>query len=454
MKILLIRPKPHKETIGLQHVMICEPLELEYIVSNIDEDIKDKIKIKIIDLILEKKKYIEIIRRENPDFILYTGYITHVGIIKELSRKSKGILPNVKTGVGGIHAEVLSEDFSSSYIDFIYSKNGIDGFNTTIKALIKGDSDEYIREMLSNIGPKKDYFSYKHPDRDSVSYYRKKYYYMFHNPCALIKTSFGCPYNCSFCFCREITDKKYFTREIQDVMDELESIHEEEIYIVDDDFLYDEVRLNAFIREIKIRGINKKFLVYGRADFIASNLQLLRNLKSIGLQSVIVGIESLRGKDLKEYNKKTTKNINEECINILKKLNIELYATLIIPLDFTLEDFKEMTNWLRDLNIRFVNLQPLTPLPGTTMFDKYSSELIVKREDYYMWDMAHVVLRPENMSIRKFYLELLTAYYKIVMRPKHMIALIKKYGIKSNFKMLIGSSLVSFQYIKKIIRGY
>src|SRR6056297_460062 len=251
MKILLIRPKPHKETIGLQHVMICEPLELEYLVSNIYEDIKDDIQIKIIDLILEKREYIEIIKEEKPDFILYTGYITHVGIIKELSKKSKEIFPNVKTGVGGIHAEVLPEDLSSPFIDYIYRKNGIDGFNTTIKELIKGKSDEHIREILSNGESKKDYFSYKHPDRDSVSIYRKKYYYMFHNPCALIKTSFGCPYNCSFCFCKEITDKKYFARNIQDVMDEIEGINEDEIYIVDDDFLYDEDRLNAFIREIK-----------------------------------------------------------------------------------------------------------------------------------------------------------------------------------------------------------
>jgi hypothetical protein len=29
MKILFVRPKPSKETIGLQHVMIVEPLELE-----------------------------------------------------------------------------------------------------------------------------------------------------------------------------------------------------------------------------------------------------------------------------------------------------------------------------------------------------------------------------------------------------------------------------------------
>ena len=36
MKVLFFRPRPHKETIGLQNVMICEPLELEYLASNIE----------------------------------------------------------------------------------------------------------------------------------------------------------------------------------------------------------------------------------------------------------------------------------------------------------------------------------------------------------------------------------------------------------------------------------
>lgn len=52
LRILLIRPKPPKETIGLQHVMICEPLELEYLAGNVD---KRAVSVKIIDMILEKK---------------------------------------------------------------------------------------------------------------------------------------------------------------------------------------------------------------------------------------------------------------------------------------------------------------------------------------------------------------------------------------------------------------
>lgn len=453
MKVLLIRPKPPKETIGLQHVMICEPLELEYLISNVPKDISYKIEIKIIDLILEKKTYKKILRDERPDLILFTGYITHVGIIKELAMTGKSIIPKTITGVGGVHAEVVPEDFSSEYIDFVYDRNGIDMFNETLKGLLEGKSVEYIKHKLKAFPSKKVCFKYKHPQRSAVDKYRSKYYYMFHNPCALIKTSFGCPYNCSFCFCKEITDGQYFTRDIKDIIDELESIDEEEIYIVDDDFLYDEDRIKDFLNNLKDRGIKKKFLVYGRADFIAENEELLKEFKENGLQAVIVGIESFRAKDLKAYRKGTTKGINKACIEILKRLDIELYATLIIPLDFTKDDFKELTKWLRNLDVRFVNLQPLTPLPGTEIFEQYTAHLIVNREDYEKWDMAHVVLNPEHMSIRQFYIQLLTSYYKVIMRPKHILALIKKYGLKANLKMLIGSSFVSWQYLKKIVNS-
>jgi radical SAM superfamily enzyme YgiQ (UPF0313 family) len=451
MKILLVRPKPHKETIGLQHVMICEPLELEYLISNIPDDIKSETEAEIVDMILEKESFEDILSKKKPDFIVFTGYITHVGIIKEMAERAKTMMPWVKTGVGGVHAEVVPEDFRSEYIDFVYDKNGIDGFNLTLRGLINKKDPEEIKEEI-NKGLKKNTFDYKYPDRNSVKKYRKKYYYMFHNPCALIKTSFGCPYKCSFCFCREITAGQYFTREIEDIIKELASIEEEEVYIVDDDFLYDRNKLKNFIAELKANKIKKKFLVYGRADFIAENKDIILDLKTIGLQAVIVGIESVRPGDLKGYKKGTTAEINEKCIQILRESDIELYATLIIPPDFRKEDFKHLVAWLRKLNVRFVNLQPLTPLPGTDIFDEYKRSIVAERQRFQVWDMAHVLLRPEHMSIRAFYWEILKAYYKVVMRPKHLLYLIKKYGLKANLKMLAGSSLISFQYLQKIVR--
>lgn len=453
MKVLLIRPKPPKETIGLQHVMICEPLELEYLVSNIPEYIKDKVTLKIYDMILERKKLKSILRDENPGFIVFTGYITHIGVIKEMAEFAREIVPDVRIGVGGVHAEVIPEDFESPFIDFIYDKNPIESFNETLIGLLVDRSIEEISNNIGLIGDKNKTLHYVHPNRKSVERYRDKYYYMFHNPCALIKTSYGCPYNCSFCFCKEITNGNYYTRDIEDVFNELENIEEEEIYIVDDDFLYDVNRLYEFIDGLKSRNIKKRFLIYGRADFIAENEELISSFKEVGLQAVIVGIESVREKDLVEYHKGTTKEVNEKCISILKSLDIELYATMILPLDFTREDFKELRSWLRNLDVRFVNLQPLTPLPGTDIFEEYVPKLIVDREDYAKWDLAHIVLEPEHMSIRSYYYQMLLSYYRIIMRPKHIRFLINKYGWKECFKMLKGSSYVSWQYIKKILKG-
>ena len=230
-------------------------------------------------------------------------------------------------------------------------------------------------------------------------------------------------------------------------------VPEKEIYIVDDDFLFGEERLRRFIALLKERKLQKRFLVYGRADFIASHPELMKELSEVGLGAVIVGIESVRGKDLYDYRKGTTKEINERCIKVLRKLGIELYATLIIPMDFSRRDFRELSSWLVEQGVTFVNLQPLTPLPGTEIFSQYKDKLLIKRDDHHLWDMAHVALQPEMMSIRAFYWNLLASYWRVIMRPANMIRLVKTYGIKENLKMLWGSQRVSLQYIEKFLRG-
>lgn len=453
MTILLIRPKPPSETIGLQHVMICEPLELEYLSSNIDMYDVD---VHIIDMILEKRPLSYFLDLYKPDIVGITAYITHVGIVKNMAKLIKSILPNSAVIVGGVHAEVVPQDFVSEHIDYIICNNPIRTFQKIVESIINTSNTKNDIEGSYKSGivyEKTASFNYKMPDRAKVSHYRSKYYYMFHNPCALIKTSFGCPFNCSFCFCKEVTGGKYYARDINEVIDEIKSINEQEIYIVDDDFLFNPKRLNTFCDLLEKENIKKFFLVYGRADFIANNEAIIKRLAKNGLRAVIVGIESVREKDLIDYNKKTTNDINEKAVSILKKYDIELYATMILQLDYTKEDFKDLEKNIKKMDITFVNLQPLTPLPGTDIFDKYKEKLIVSRKDYAKWDLAHIVLKPEHMSIRAYYYQIIRLYFKIVLRPKSIIKMLKKYGLFPVLKMWYGSNFVSFQYIKKMIRG-
>lgn len=454
MRILLVRPKPHKDTIGLQYVMICEPLELEYLASNIPPSLKGVLTCQIVDMILEKRPFRDILMDSRPDLVLFTGYITHVGTIKEMSQLVKSLLPHALTGAGGVHGEVVPEDFDHPALDLVFRRNAIRAFQNTLLMLQEGRGLDEIRDTIERVALMEPDYNFNLPDRKAVSSYRSSYYYMFHNPCALIKTSYGCPYSCSFCFCREVTRGRYHTRTMESVIGELEEIPEEEIYIVDDDFLFGREKLLRFAELLIKRGIKKNYLVYGRADFIAENRDIMEILKDSGLSAVIVGIESIRKKDLQDYRKNTTREVNESCIRILKELHIELYATMIVPLDFSARDFRDLAGWLVEQKVTFVNLQPLTPLPGTEIFEDYKEELLYGRDQYHVFDMAHVVLRPSEMSVRMFYTRLLWCYHRVVMRPSNIRRLLGKYGLRSNLRMLRGSQMVSLQYLRKIVRGY
>ena len=453
MKVLLIRPKPHKDTIGLQNVMICEPLELEYISSNIENLGHKAI---IVDMILERKSIAYFLDKYKPDVVGITGYISHVNIIKSYAKQIKDYDRNIITIVGGVHAEVNPEDFISKNIDFIIRANGIKTFIEILDKLENRENTNNIECVYHKNNrkiEKEAEFNYLFPDRDKVKKYRSKYYYMFHRNCSLVKTSFGCPYQCKFCFCRQITDGKYFTRDLNNIIEELKTIKETEIYIVDDDFLVNDKRILEFCDLLEKNNIKKKYLIYGRADFIANNEKVIKRFKQVGLRAVIVGLESCDSNELVDYNKKTQVSTNEKAVKILHKYNVECYGTFILGLDWKKEDFNALAKWIKKLGLVFVNLQPLTPLRGTDMYEQYKKEFIIKEDEYEKWDLAHLVVRPSKISIRKYYLYTMILYYKIMVNPKSAIYMIKKYGMHDTLKLSVGGFKVNLQYLKKLIEG-
>ncbi len=449
MKILMIRPKPSDETIGLQHLMIVEPLELE-ILSALK---RASDKAVIVDMILEKRTFESFVLEHNPDILCITGYITNVSTIISYCQSAKRISKSITTIVGGVHCEVCPEDFENEAIDYRVVRNAATvftdllnhiEFNSILPQAVYRQHDSIQSTPLPAFD-----FQVPFPDRDAVKKYRDKYFYIFHNKVALIKTSFGCPYQCSFCFCRIITAGKYHQRSVEDVIQELELINESEIYIVDDDFLVDVKWLQSFIKEVKERKINKHFLVYGRADFIAGNPVIMHELAGIGLRTVIVGFESFSDKELHKYNKRTSVETYKETMAVLHREKIDVFATIIIPPEWDKSDFKNMVSVLKSLKIHFVNLQPLTPLPKTEVsFPR--EQIIIERDNYPQWDLAHISVRPEKLTVSEFYQEILNAYNAILYDPKVLWKYLTTYSPAMLFKMLVGGYRVTRQYKTKI----
>ena len=449
MKVLFVRPKPSPDTIGLQHLMIVEPLELEILASLIKE-VHD---VRIIDMILEKCSIDDFIIKFTPDVLCITGYITHIPVIVEYCTSAKLINGNITTIVGGVHVEKFPEDIDHESVDYRVVRNATRTFPQLLEFL-NGKSHFpagvlRTHDVLNeSILPEYDFYTCL-PDRELTAKYRSNYFYVFHNKVALIKTSFGCPYHCKFCFCRKITGDKYHVRPINEVLDELSFIREKEIYIVDDDFLISVNRIKEFIRLLKERGIRKKYLVYGRADFIAENPELIKEFKEVGLRTVIVGLESFEDIELNDFNKQTSSNTNKQAMVVLNKFKVDCYAAVIISPSWSLSDFRKAGDIMIGLRIKFVNLQPLTPLNGTGLIVN-EEDLVICRSDFAKWDLAHVTIRPEKMSLEDFYKNIRNLYLRIILNPKNLLSLLK-YPLHMQVKMARGVIRVKKQYKKKIM---
>lgn len=451
MKVLFVRPQPSHETIGLQHLMIVEPLELEILATLIME----RHEVRIVDMILEKKTFEFFLNEFQPDVVCLTGYITHIPIIIQYCLESKRFNSNIITIAGGIHIEKFPEDINHPQVDFRVVRNATRCFPQLIdfinnKTIFPQGILKYNETIVESQLPEIDFYT-PIPNRSLTQRYRKQYFYVFHNKVALIKTSFGCPYKCKFCFCRKITDDKYFAKPLTEIIEELKTIHEKEIYIVDDDFLVCTERIEAFINLLRINKIDKRYLIYGRADFIASNPEIIREFKQLGLRTIIVGIESFEDTELIDFNKQTSCKINQQALSILNQNGIDCYAAIIVSPSWDKHDFRKAGDMMLQLGLKFINLQPLTPIKGTGL-EIAEDELIVNRKDFARWDLAHVIICPQQMKLHEYYRQIMKLYFRILFHPGNLISNLK-FPIYMQYKVFRGVYKVSKQYRQKFIEA-
>lgn len=443
MKILLVRPNTPKQSINLQSFMICEPLELEYVASSLKQINQE---VDLVDMLLEKKPLKYFLKQKNYDMVCMTAYITTVGVVKKYAEIVKEYNKNIVVCVGGVHAEVVPTDFVDKNIDYVLWANGV----KTLVNLVNDYPDIDVKNILGVYveGREKPTIingELPFPDREITAKYRDNYNYIYHNKCATIKTSFGCPYKCKFCFCIQICE--YSARNIDNVLDELDSIKETNVFIVDDNFLVSRERVLKFVEGLEKRNINKRYIAFGRADFISENEDLIILLHKHGFDAFFVGIESFKNSELSDYTKKSNVEINVKAINVLERNGLQCYSGLIVGEDWVKEDFNTLINHLNTFEHPLVNIQPITPMPGTPLFDEYEYEIQVDRENYAWWDMAHVVFKPLNMRKRLYYYHIVRAYLKTSANKKQRKYIKERYGKKVYNRVKRGATKIFFQYL-------
>ena len=130
MKVLLVRPQA-PNILSFTKILDNEPLELEYLYTSLRARGIDAV---IFDGLFERD--IEAaLRRENPQVVAVTGYITQQELMKGICRISKAFDPKITTIVGGVHAQLNYAAFYDPAIDYIYRSECVWDFAKFVRIL-------------------------------------------------------------------------------------------------------------------------------------------------------------------------------------------------------------------------------------------------------------------------------------------------------------------------------
>ncbi len=188
------------------------------------------------------------------------------------------------------------------------------------------------------------------------------------------------------------------------------------MYIVDDIFLINRDRLDELASLLRERGIRKNYLVYSRADFIADNEDVIEDWAKLGLKAVFIGLEAATDPELDSMDKECTVDFNRRAISVLRKHGVDTYGSLITQPDYVDEDWARLKQFIDETGLYYVNISPLTPMPGTLIWNQYEGKVFVSRRAHGLWDMSHTVL-PTVMPLKDYYRSLLGVYTHACLSP-------------------------------------
>jgi anaerobic magnesium-protoporphyrin IX monomethyl ester cyclase len=191
-----------------------------------------------------------------------------------------------------------------------------------------------------------------------------------------IFTSRGCPYKCVFCFSSQFwrstirfNSADYVLSEIKDLLRNYKQI--EYIYIYDDLFTLNKLRMQTISRKIREAGIDNKvqFGVLGRADrFDEETCQIL---KSMNVIHVNFGLESGTQRILDFLkNGKLTLEMSKNAVELCRKYGFTVDASFIIGSpEETAEEMLQTFEFIKSLKLDKFAFSIAVPYPGTKLWE-------------------------------------------------------------------------------------
>jgi radical SAM superfamily enzyme YgiQ (UPF0313 family) len=461
MKVLLIEPPLSPFDVPTKGIAMPPPYHLEILAGRLvaNHDVH------ILDMRVDEDLDTEL-SIFNPEVVGCSCVAANSHLVKQVLRRVKKFRPDIVTIAGGHHPSLMPEDCNEASIDVVVIGEG----EETLHEIVLECESKHNWERIPGIAYRSkdgefrinrdrelmDLDKLPMPARSLTRIYRDKgvYFRVNWRPIDCTITSRGCPNKCTFCGLWKINRGKYRARAPRLIADELEAITVPNVSFIDDNTLDHVENASALADEIKRRGIKKRYELYGRVDTIVRRPDLVEKWRSVGMELLLLGLESCNDEALKDMRKKTTTEMNRRAIEICHANGIEVAAYLIVDPAFGYEDFKRLSEYVEENNLTHPVFTILSPFPGTDLYNTVKETLIT--DGFELIDFFHTVL-PTKLPLDEFYQEFFGLYRRAYPFKKFIKSITQQRAVLSprmiSMNLKLRKRLASLRNHHDLVRG-
>ncbi len=148
-----------------------------------------------------------------------------------------------------------------------------------------------------------------------------------------------------------------------------------------------------------LRPLNKIWSAAVSID-VTDDPSLIRAMALGGCTGVFVGFESLTDANLADARKKTPKAADyARRVQMLHDNGIQVNGSFVLGFDHDRKDvFAHTAGWVEENRLECATFHILTPYPATPLYHRMEAEGRLLHREWALYDTAHAVFRPKNMS--------------------------------------------------------
>lgn len=397
-----------------------EPLGLELVAQSTRQAGHE---VRLLDLqIFSHQDYARTLTEWRPDAIGFSvNYLASVPEVVNLAKVARHKLPKCFIFTGGHSGSFVAHEVlehAEGAIDCVVRGEGEEITPILLAAAADRRSVHHLPGVVSldGEGPPLRLLSSLaavQPARD-LARNRRKYFIGVLDPCASIEFTRGCPWDCSFCSAWTFYGRSYRKLSHEVAVEDLASIREPGVFIVDDVAFINAEDGFAIGRELERRDIRKRYYLETRSDVLLRNKEVFAYWNRLGLAYMFLGLEAIDEEGLKSHRKRVTLSKNWEALECARSLGITTAVNIIADPSWTEEHFRVVREWAMSVP-EIVHLTVNTPYPGTESWVTESRNLTTR--DYRLFDVQHAVL-PTKLPLQRFYEELVRTQQ--VLNRKHL----------------------------------